>query len=242
MEIIQLFHPVAIVAVVVTGVIRGCSGFGVGFLLTPTLSLVYDAPTAVVMVVLLDVPAIVYLLRFTWPYTDWHSVRWISLGCVLGVPIGVYLLITIDPILMRRLIGFFALAFTAILASGFRIRSRVLPGAAVAIGVAAGGLGGATALPGPPIILYFLSGPYTAREARANITMLFAVLEVALIAWFIWHGLIDRTILLRCAALAPIYFAAIWVGNKMFGLVSETIFRRIAYVLIGMVALSALLL
>jgi uncharacterized membrane protein YfcA len=240
MAIIELIHPLAFVALLTAGLVRGLTGFGVGLLLAPALSIIYDASTAVVTVQLVDLPSSLYLLAINWRYADIRSIGAMGAGGIVGAPLGAQVLTSIDPIIMRKLIGFLALAFTATLASGFRFRARASLHTATAVGVVAGCLGATSALPGPPAILYFLSGPYQLTEARANIIVFLITIQCILICTFLWHDLITKELLLRSLGLAPIYFVAIWIGNHLYGMVNETWFRRISLLIIAATALGAI--
>ena len=237
----NVYFLVTLVAVTLTGLVRGFSGFGSGLMLAPGLSLLYPPSVAVVMVVLLDAPAVVYLFPKTWRYADWRTMRWIALGSALSVPFGAYFLATNDPDVTRRLIGFSALVFVLLMAAGFRLRNRGGMGSGLTVGALAGYLGGATGVPGPPAIIYFLAGPYSPQEARGNITAFFTFIIIILVCSFVWHGLVTLEIIVRCLFLMPIYLGATWIGNRLFGRVSEVMFRRIAYLLVTLLSLSALL-
>lgn len=238
---LDIYFLATLVAVAITGLVRGFSGFGSGLILAPSLSLLYPPSTAVVIVVFLDVPALLYLLPKTWRYADWRTMRWIVFGSALSVPFGAHFLVTNDAEVTRRLIGLCALGFVLMMATGFRLRSRGGAGTGLTVGAMSGYLGGATGIPGPPAILYFLAGPYSPQETRGNITVFFTFIVVALISSYAWHGLVSVELITRTLFLMPIYLCATWIGNRLFGRVSEVMFRRIAYLLVALLSLSAML-
>jgi len=62
--------------------------------------------------------------------------------------------------------------------SGWRYRGKPTIATTVIVGAAAGLLGGAAQIGGPPIVAYWLSRPVAAEIVRANIVLYFAISTV----------------------------------------------------------------
>ncbi len=227
--------------VFVGGMMRGFSGFGVGMVIITGLSIVYRPVDAVIVFSLLEIPAAIQLLPTMARQAQWRRVIPIIVAALAMIPVGAWVLITADPVLMKRAIALFVLAVVTLLAAGWRYHGTATTGTLLAVGSASGFMTGSAGLGGPPVILFFLSGQSRAVHIRANLqTILILSTLVALVVYAL-HGALDMERAIRALVLTPPYVAAIWLGTRLFGIASETIFRRIALAIVTMMAVSALL-
>ena len=183
---------IAAVIVAVAGIVRGFSGFGSALVMSPALSLLFGPPAAIATMTLMEVPTLVQLLPDAWRHGDRRSFVPLGLAAVIMVPVGAWLLVHLDELVMRRAIGLLVLGFTAVLGTGWRYRGTVpLP---LTLGVGASGdlLGGAMGIAGPPIILFYMSGPASARVARGSMIGFFAFTTVTALFTYGWYGPLYR--------------------------------------------------
>lgn len=231
----------AALAVAVAGIVRGFSGFGAGMILVPVLSLLYGPVVAVVSVVIMELVPAVQLLPGVLHRCDWRSVVPMSVAAVITVPLGSYVLVVIDEHSMRMLISVLVLSGVGLLASGWRYRSadsnRSAP---VVTGAVSGMLSGATGLGGLPVVMYYLSGTQRAEVTRASVVIFLFVSVMVSLAMFIYHGIITRDILIRCLSLAPLLLVSIWIGGRLFGRTSESLFRNLLLVMLTVVSVLML--
>lgn len=227
--------------VALAGLVRGFSGFGSALIMSPALSLLYGPEIAVPMMSLIDLPAVVYLLPEALRHGKWKSLISIGSAAVVTVPLGAWLLVHLDGETMRRAIGFVVMAFVVALSLGWRYRRVVPLPLELSVGAASGFLGGSMGISGPPIILFYLSGPEAARTARASIMGFFLFTSVIRLASYASFGLYTHNVLWRATILLPLYFGGVWIGSALFGRVSEAQFRRVAYVVLAGIALVALI-
>lgn len=236
----NLLLSLAAVSVFAGGFLRGFSGFGAGLAIVPMLSLIYRPADAVVMFALLEVIAALQLIPAVARQAQWRSVVAISVSAAATVPLGAMLLVTIDADLMRRMIAVFVLAFTAVLASGWRFRGAPSRAVELAVGSVSGVLAGAATLGGPPVILFYLSGIQRASVVRASLTVYFVFVTLWALLTFAWIGIVTADLMLRAVILAPGYVLGMVLGSRLFRFASERAFRRSALgllVIIGLVVL-----
>ena len=231
----------ALAAVFIAGVLRGFSGFGVGMVLVPILSLLYSPLVAVITVVLLEMIPAIQLVPGALHQAHWRSVIPMAAGGVLFVPLGALLLVTVDAHSMRIAIALLLMLSVLILASGWRYRGVDNINAPTMTGVASGLISGAASLGGLPVILYYLSGKHSSQVARASIVVFLFITAIVSLLTFLIHGIISKEIVLRAACLVPIFMLALWLGGKLFGRVSESLFRTITLTLLGGVGVMMLL-
>jgi uncharacterized membrane protein YfcA len=162
-----------------------------------------------------------------------RSARWpellpISLALVVFIPVGVFVLFSLEPVLIRRAMGFVVILAGLSLLSGWVYRGPrgALPSATA--GAVAGVLAGAVGLGGPAIAVYSLASPQPPQVQRANIVISVGVLIVVTIAMFAYVGGITADTLKRAAALTPFYLLASWAGNRLFALAPKDYFKRVA--------------
>ncbi len=229
-----------ILATVLAGVVRGFAGFGAAMMFIPIVSVAYEPKIAVAALFMIDfitpLPMIPKALR----EFEFKEVLPISIGATLTVPLGVYILKHSDPILLRYIISISILILILLLASGWRYSGNVNNTGFFGLGTLSGLAGGIASLYGPPLILFWMSRESKAVTIRANIIIFFAyIITISGISlWF--SGLLTMQVFQTVLFLFPVYALAIWTGAQFFKFSSEAFFRKVAYALILLVAISSL--
>ncbi|MCZ6532779.1 MAG: sulfite exporter TauE/SafE family protein [SAR324 cluster bacterium] len=219
---------IAMGAVCAGGVIRGFSGFGAAMLVVPILSILYLPHQAVAIAMCLALVANIQLVPGALRSTEWRQAWPLSIGALVGIPLGALALLNIDPDLMRRAISAIVLAFALLLLSGWRWRGRQGLRAALLTGSMAGVINGAAGTGGPPVILYLLAGPRSAETSRANIISVYLFLNGGTLASLAVNGVVTPEVMWRALLLAPAWVLSLWIGIRMFHTASDRIYRRIA--------------
>lgn len=221
------------------GLLRGFTGFGFALLAVPALTLVFPPSEVVPCVLLMQLLAGMQLVPSTIRWVDWGSAGPMLAAAVAVTPLGTKLLSSVSGDAIRAGIGLLLLVTVPVL---WRTPSRLSrPGLPVrlAVGVASGLLNGATAMSGPPVIAYFLATA-EARVARASMLAYFLLLSMAGVASSAAGGLVERGTLLHAAVLVPPLVAGTWLGHRWFEIASDQTHRRIALVVLAIVAVAAL--
>lgn len=229
-----------ILATLLAGVVRGFAGFGAAMMFIPIVSVAYEPRFAVAALFMIDfitpLPMIPKALR----EFELKEVLPISIGATLTVPLGVYILKYSDPIILRYVISISILVLILLLASGWRYRGQVSNSGLFCLGTLSGVAGGIASLYGPPLILFWMSRQSKAKTIRANIIIFFAYI-IAISGISLWiSGLLTIQIFKTVLVLFPLYALAIWTGAQLFKFSSESFFRKVAYALILLVAISSL--
>ncbi|MEO3429246.1 sulfite exporter TauE/SafE family protein [Pelagibius sp. CAU 1746] len=225
---------------VLAGLVRGFSGFGAAMIFVPLAGML-EAPTvAVPLLFLVDSLATLHITLGAFRRCTWAEVLPLLLGATLTVPLGVALLVSADPLIMRWAISLTILAAVLALAAGWRLRRRLPFLGTAAVGAVAGVTGGAASLSGPPLVLFWLGGQSDAAQVRANIYAIFGLLGLVtgLTLWL--NGLLTLAVLRQALILLPAYVLAILAGARLFPHASEGFYRKVALGLCGLAALGAL--
>lgn len=221
--------------------IRGLTGFGMAIILVPLLGLVIRPDQAVVLAILLQFLIGPVGIKTIIADSDRPSSLMIAGFAVLATPFGLWLLAHTAPDVARLLISFIAIGafILVILPKG----QGVVPGRAVtaATGVAAGVLTGFAAMPGPPVVPYYLRGAFTPVTARASMMLIFFATAIAGTIASTLLGLATLPLILLAVALFVPMFIGNHLGQMAFGRVSPTIWRSMVALLLGVAGIAALI-
>jgi uncharacterized membrane protein YfcA len=146
----------------------------------------------------------------------------------LMTPVGAVILLTADEDLLRRSIGAFVLVFGLLLSSGWRYQGTRPLGLNMAVGGVAGLLKGATGISGPPVILYLLAGPEAARQHRANLILFFACISIISVIPPAIGGLVDLAVVAKLLLVLPAMLVAVPIGTRLFHVIPERLYKRLA--------------
>jgi uncharacterized membrane protein YfcA len=232
--------PVLIVAAFAAGIVRGFAGFGTAMVFVPIAALVVEPIHAILIMMTFDLFGPIALLPRAWRDGEPRDVGLLGMGAIIGLPFGIYLLTRLDPIVFRWLISLLALGFLVLLASGWRYRNPLGAMMTGIVGVISGFLCGVAALPGPPVILSYMSSPRAPQVVRGNTMMYLFLVDIMTFAMFAIKGLIILIPLAIGVVLAVPYAIAGLIGQRVFNPEKEHIYRRVAYVLIAASALAGL--
>jgi uncharacterized membrane protein YfcA len=212
----------------IAGIMRGYSGFGTAVLLAPAYSVLWGPRIGVPVMLLLELFVSMQLLPKAFGQADRRVILPIGAAAVLFTPLGAFILLTADQDLLRRAIGAFVLVFGLLLSSGWRYHgSRPLP-LNLAVGSVAGMLKGATGISGPPVILYLLAGPEEAKRHRANLILFFATISVVSIIPPALGGLMGWAVVAKVLVLLPVLLFCVPIGARLFHVIPEPWYRRLA--------------
>ncbi|MGB3471728.1 MAG: sulfite exporter TauE/SafE family protein [Erythrobacter sp.] len=238
-EFSALQIAVAVAATLGAAFIRGLTGFGFGILLVPVLALALTPVEAVlainIMAGLLALAEIRMILR-----NGERSALVIGGLVVVGTPGGLLLLSLTPPDLARLLIALVACsAFAAILLPQ-RGHQGPRTTTTVAVGLSAGVLTGFAAMPGPPVVPYYVGRSIARATAKASMIGVFGIAALAGIGSGAALGLLETRTIVLGLALFPLMALGNWAGSLAFGRVSERAWRICVGVVLGAAAIAAL--
>jgi len=225
----------------VAGIVRGTTGFGGAMVAAPPLALLLGPQVAVPVVLLLESIVAAPMLIETRHQVQWRVIGAIILAACLTVPLGALALVAADPQLIRRAIAVAVIVFAFMLLRGWRYGGQPRLATSLGLGAVSGAMAGATSIGGPPVILYLLSGPYSAATTRANLTLYIAVTSLVGIAMLWYLGLFDARVGWTSLWLAPTYYLGLLGGQRLFPRFSDTRFRQFILLLLIAVSIGILL-
>lgn len=237
----SLFYWILVPAAVVGGFLRGFAGFGGPLFMLPILNVFLPPAISAGVMMWIDLFANVQLLPGARRDSSRAVVIPLTLGTLLAMPAGAYVLLTVDPVLMKRAICAAILAAAVVLLSGWRYRRAINARIYGAVGALSGFVMGATSI-AAVTPLFLSAGNHSALENRANFIVWVFLATILFLGILAVRGTLGAGDVVKIAALTPAYLAGIAIGSRLVRGTSDQTVRRAALALIITVALAGLVL
>lgn len=224
-------------AAVLAGLVRGFSGFGSGLVYMPIAGAVLPPAQAVAVLVVMDLLGPLANLPGALRTGTPREIALLGLGMLPGLPLGVAALFLVDPSMFRWSVSLIALATVAALVAGWRWHGPRGRSVTMATGFMSGLVGGATALPGPPVILYYMASPLPVAQVRANLTMFLLMVDLGLVSVLAASGQLSWTLATVSLMLLVPFSLANGLGSALFRPERARAYRLLSW---GLIAASAI--
>lgn len=220
--------------------VRGLTGFGMAIILVPLLGLIISPAEAVVLGILLQLLIGPVGIGIIVADADRATAIPIALIAMVTTPLGMVALDATPSDVARLLITLAAVgAFVAVLLPKHPAGHRPTRAAVAGTGFASGILTGFAAMPGPPVVPFYLRRSLDPRVARASMLLIFFGTAIAGTLAALWVGIATWKLLL----IALLLFPPMWLGNRVgashFGRVPPHIWQAMVAVVLGVAAVSA---
>jgi uncharacterized protein len=230
-----------VLATLLGGLVRGFTGFGFAMVFMPIAGMAVGPIVALGLIWAVDAVFAFPIAVKSFRRADWHEVLPLLFSASLAIPVGIFLLTSTDPHVMRWVLSGLVLTALAILASGWRYHGRAGLPLSLGVGGLSGLFSGMASLGGMPLAVFWLGAQHNdARQTRDNLQTYFA-LSTLISGSILWYkGLLSQPILWQALPLLIPYGVGLLIGMRGFHIASEATFRRIAYVVILLSAMIAL--
>jgi uncharacterized membrane protein YfcA len=231
------FYPVAIVAILLTGMVKGGFGTGAGGLAVPLMS-IYIAPPEAAGIMLPILCAMdlfsVHAYRGKWSR---EHLRALLPGAAIGIGIGALAFGALPVNAIRLLIGLIAVTFT--LNSWFGWTARLTrrmakPGRAAGAfwGAASGFTSTLAHAGGPPFAVYMLPQRIDKTALVATSAVFFLVVNYVKLVPYAFLGQLSVSNLTASLMFAPLAPIGIWLGVWLHKRMTDRVFYAISYTLL----------
>ena len=217
--------------------IRAISGFGFALVLAPLLTLITGAQSVVVIVVILSTISNIMVLFHITRDIDLRNVTFLGLGGIFGVPLGAYLLSTLDPSAIKLAIAVLVIPFSVLLLLGHSHRFKRNSLGCTIAGFMGGVLGASTSISGPPVVLFLVNQGLIKERFVGTLAAYFLVINVLSISAFQSLGIITIDDLIKIATSLPTLYLGTYIGVKLLPKINATLFRIIALSIVSTTAL-----
>lgn len=140
----------------ISTLIQSLTGFGFAIVSTPLLLMVYDAKEVVVLLQFLSVVLDTVFVFFVKDNIDWHFLKPLLIGSVIGHPIGILIYLFVPTIGLKIFIACVILSFL-FLTKIYRKQLAETSCKTGVVGCLSGILNTSTSMSGPPLIIYLTS-------------------------------------------------------------------------------------
>jgi uncharacterized protein len=202
------------------------AGFGFALLAMPIMTFAIPVEQAVAIVLLLAIvstsqQAFVHRRAVRVPLA-----RRLTVSSFAGMPVGLWILNTVDDRTLRIVLGAAVLVATAMLLRDLTL-AHVGPALDYSMGFVSGLANASIGTNGPPLVFDLQSRRLAPTEFRATIAVVFALGNVATLALFLLDGKITRDVLVGAAVATPAWTVGAGLGRALQPRVPEEHFRRI---------------
>ena len=207
------------------GLVRGFTGFGGPAFILAILTLFFTPYSIVSKILVVDFIASVYLFKAVYRDIDWRATASMVIPTLLFMPLGHWLLVELDPQMMKRIMALIIAVACILMLIGFRYKHPMTTSWLVFVGIIAGTVFGGSYI-ALVAVVFILLGPYDKHQGRTLIVAwsLFAVLGFTLISVVSGTTGIDDVV--AAAPGAVTYLLGTWLGSRAFHKASEKLFRR----------------
>ncbi|SDT54223.1 sulfite exporter TauE/SafE family protein [Bradyrhizobium canariense] len=226
-------------SIMAAALLRGFTGFGFALAAVPLLGL-FMAPSQSVPIAL-GLQFLGGMIDFRQASKDchWPSLRWLIVGAVAGSPVGALVLSVVPASIARIVIATITTGAVLMLNGGFRLANIPSRPITTLVGLAAGLFNGLAAMPSPPVVVYYASGPFGRVAARASLLVFFLATSIAALVSVALVGLLDLRSLMLALLGLPIMLTGTWIGEMAFRRGSDTLHRQVSIASLGLVALGS---
>lgn len=232
-----LFYFLAIPAILVAGVSKGGFGGGLGVISVPLMALAIDPVVAAA--IMLPILCSMDLMGLKAYWLKWNQQQLIILvpAAIIGIIVGALTAQYLHTSDVKLLVGLIAVGF----ALYHWLKPYLLPHiqtaqTSIAKGRIWGMIAGFTSFiahaGGPPVSVYLLPLKLPRTEYQATTVLFFTLVNYIKLIPYTWMGQFSSTNILTSIVLLPLAFIGMKLGFALHHRVSDTLFYRVAYILL----------
>ena len=231
-----------LIVVFIATLIRSAFGFGEALIAVPLLALRLPLEIAAPLAVLISVTIAGIIVAQDWRTVHWRSAGGLISATLFGIPLGLALLTSSHQRAARVALALLIIAFSAYSLWGSKapeLRTDS-PVWLLGCGFAAGVLGGAYGMNGPPLAVYGAMRRWSAQHFRATLQAYFLPASILGMAGYWWKGLWVPAVTHYYLISLPVTLPAILLGRVLNRRLHGDAF--LSYVYIGLACIGAILL
>lgn len=231
-----------LIVVFVATLIRSTFGFGEALIAVPLLALFIPVEQAAPLAVLISVTIAAVVVIQDWRKIHLRSAVWLLIPTLVGTPLGVWLLTSAHPQIVKAILAIIIMAF-----SGYVLIGKKLPllhndshAWMTGCGFIAGILGGAYGMNGPPLVIYGSMRRWSPQHFRATLQGYFLPASLVALIGYAMSGLLVPAVTHNYLLSLPAAIPAIFLGRVINHRLQGDAFLK--YVHAGLVVLGFVLL
>jgi uncharacterized protein len=229
--------PLAVAVALLSGAVRGFSGFGAALIYVPLMSALYEPRMAAPSFLVIDLFSGLIFASTLWRRAVWREILPLSVAALIAAQFGSLILKYADPIVLRWGISAVVFSIVVLLATGWRYQGRPVLIVTLGVGFLSGLMGGAVQIYGPPVIVYWFGSAVDLLTVRANFICYFATFATGLMVTYSLKGLLTAEATALALLIGPLQLVSQYAGSRLFHLASAKTYTRVAYAIITLAGL-----
>lgn len=220
-----------VIIILVASVLQTSTGFGFSIMATPFLLLLFHPHEAIQINIILSLLISVLLVWNMKEDIDLILLKRFIAGSIVGVPFGLFIFLQLDIAAFQFIVSILLLLLTLLLI--LRLRIRATSTRDFFVGGLSGLLTTSIGMPGPPLLLYFAGTGSNKRRIRATTLAFYLFIYlISLITQMTFAGT-NQTIWMSSLYAIPIVVVGLFLGQLMFKLLNQRLFRIITFILLS---------
>jgi uncharacterized membrane protein YfcA len=203
-------------AILFAAVLRGFTGFGFALAAVPLASLVMPPQQTVAAVLIMQLGIGFRDCIVEWKHVEPAVIGRLTLGGVVGMPLGVAALALASPSTIRAALGVLVLVAVALTWKPRPAHHAASARVTLATGFASGVMHGLAAMAGPPVVAYFLAFERRLHVMRSSLMVFFPLVSLLGLPMVAYAGLLDSAAVILGVIGMPIMLAGGWLGTHGF--------------------------
>lgn len=222
--------------------IRSTFGFGEALIAVPLLAFFIPLNVAAPLSVLISITIAAIVVLQDWKKIHRHSTGWLIFSTLFGIPLGLLLLTSPHPRLVKATLGVIIALFAiyALIGRTPLVLERDSRLWLFVCGFAAGILGGAYGMNGPPLVIYGAMRRWSAPHFRATLQGYFLPASLIGMTGYWLAGLWIPAVTHYYLISLPPALAAVFLGRALNHRLKGDAFLK--YIYLALAAIGALLL
>jgi len=209
--------------------VRSTFGFGEALIAVPLLALVMPVTVAAPVAALVSITVALIVVVQDWRHVQWRSAVRLVLATLFGIPLGLLLLTRAPEPVVKCVLGVIISLFALYALRGGSGWHLAGDRAGWAFGLAAGVLGGAYGMNGPPLAVYGVMRRWSPQEFRATLQGYFLPASALGMAGYWAVGLWTLSVNRLYLDSVPMVIAAIVLGRIANKRMSGPRFHAVIY-------------
>jgi uncharacterized membrane protein YfcA len=221
---------------------RSAFGFGEALIAVPLLALFLPLKVASPLAVLVSITIAAVVVAQDWRKIHLRSTGWLVGSTLFGIPLGLLLLTSSHQKAVKIALGIFIVAFSVYSLLGRRSPELKTDskGWLLGCGFAAGVIGGAYGMNGPPLVIYGAMRRWSAQHFRATLQAYFLPASVVGMFGYWLAGLWVPAVTHYYLLCLPVLLPAVWLGRVANHRLHGDAFLK--YVYVGLAGIGMVLL
>jgi hypothetical protein len=222
-RLLDLTTAYVLVVIFFATVIRSAFGFGEALFAVPLLALRLPLGIVAPVAVLVSIAIALVVVVQDWRKVDVRSTGWLLFATLFGIPLGLMLLTNHHQQFVKGLMAVVIIAFALYALLGEKPPELHTDSMAwlLGCGFAAGVMGGAYGMNGPPLAIYGAMRRWSAQQFRATLQGYFLPASVLGMAGYwlkgLWGPAVTRYFLLSLPVMLPGVLLGKWLNHRMHG-------------------------